>query len=67
MTTIKKMGEIISEISNKKIKTHKGFLKGSPDIIKISNKKILRSIDLRISNSLREGLLKTYRWYVNLC
>ena len=67
MTTIKKMGEIISEISNKKIKTHKSFLKGSPDIIKISNKKILRSIDLRISNSLREGLLKTYRWYVNLC
>ena len=67
MTTIKKMAEIISKISNKKVKKYKSFLKGSPDIIKISNKKILRSIDLRISTSLKDGLLKTYKWYLNLC
>ena len=45
---------------------HKSFLKGSPQIIKISNKKILESTGLRISNDLKDGLLKTYKWYLNL-
>ena len=66
MTTIKKMAQIISKISNKKIIKHKSFLKGSPQIIKISNKKILESTGLRISNDLKDGLLKTYKWYLNL-
>jgi len=67
MTTIKKMAQIISKISNKKIVKHKSFLKGSPNIIKISNKKILKSTGLRVSISLKDGLLKTYKWYLNLC
>ena len=66
MTTIKDMAQIISKISNKKIKTHKSFLKGSPDIIKISNKKILICINFNISTSLKDGLFKTYNWYLNL-
>ena len=66
MTTIKKMAEIISKISNKKIKKHKSFLKGSPNVIKISNRKILKSINFNISTSLKDGLLKTYNWYLNL-
>ncbi len=66
MTTIKKMAQIISKISNKKIKKHKSFLKGSPNVIKISNKKILRSINFNISTSLKDGLLKTYNWYLHL-
>ena len=66
MTTIRKMAQIISKISNKKIIKHKSFLKGSPQIIKISNKKILKSTGLRISTSLKDGLLKTYKWYLNL-
>jgi UDP-glucuronate decarboxylase len=65
-TTINKMAQIISNISNKKVKKYKNFLKGSPDIIKISNRKILRSINLQISTSLKDGLLKTYKWYLNL-
>ena len=67
MTTIKKMAQIISKLSNKKIIKYKSFLKGSPHIIKISNKKILRSINLRITTSLKDGLLNTYKWYLNLC
>lgn len=66
MTTIKKMAQIISKITNKKIVKHKSFLKGSPNIIKISNKKILKSTGLRVSTSLKDGLLKTYKWYLNL-
>ena len=66
MTTINKMAQFISKISNKKIKNHKSFLKGSPKIIKISNKKILKSINYKISTSLKEGIIKTYNWYSNL-
>ena len=66
MTTIKNMAQIISKLSNKKIIKYKSFLKGSPHIIKISNKKILRSINLRITTSLKDGLLNTYKWYLNL-
>jgi UDP-glucuronate decarboxylase len=66
MTTIGQMVKIISKLSNKKIKKHKIFLKGSPNIIKISNKKILKSINYKIDTNLKEGLLKTYNWYLNL-
>jgi nucleoside-diphosphate-sugar epimerase len=66
MITIGEMVKIISNISQKKIIKHKSFLKGSPKIIKISNKKILRGINYRISTSLKEGLLKTFNWYSNL-
>ena len=33
---------------------------------KISNKKILDSINYKISTKLEDGLLKTYQWYLNL-
>ncbi len=66
MTTINSMANFISKISSKKIKNHKSFLKGSPKIIKISNKKVLKSINYKISTSLHEGILKTYNWYSSL-
>ncbi len=66
MTTLGEMAKIISILSNKKIKNHKGFLKGSPNIIRISNKKILKAINYKISIDLKEGLLRTYSWYKNL-
>ena len=66
MITLGKMVKIIAKLSNKKIKRHKSFLKGAPSIIKISNKKILDSINYKISTKLEDGLLKTYQWYLNL-
>ena len=44
MTTIGQMVKIISKFSKKKVRKNKSFIKGSPNIIKISNKKILKSI-----------------------
>ena len=66
MITLGKMVKIIAKLSKKKIKRHKSFLKGAPSIIKISNKKILDSINYKISTKLEDGLLKTYQWYLNL-
>ena len=66
MTTIGEMVKIISNISQKKIIKHKSFLKGSPKIIKISNKKILNAVNYKISTSLKDGLTKTFNWYSNL-
>lgn len=66
MTTIGEMVKIISKLSNKKIIKHKSFLKGSPNVIKISNKKILKAINYKISTNLKNGLIKTYNWYLNL-
>ena len=66
MITLGKMVKIIAKLSKKKIKRHKSFLKGAPSIIKISNKKILGSINYKISTKLEDGLLKTYQWYLNL-
>tara|TARA_B100000902_G_scaffold253236_1_gene239752 strand:+ start:12514 stop:13533 length:1020 start_codon:yes stop_codon:yes gene_type:complete len=66
MTTIGEMVKIISKFSNKKIKKHKSFLKGSPSIIRISNKKILKLINYKISTNLKNGLFKTFNWYLNL-
>ncbi len=66
MTTISKMVKLISKLSKKKIKKHKSFLKGSPSIIKISNKKILKAINYKISIDLKSGLFKTHNWYLNL-
>jgi len=66
MTTIGEMVKIISKLSNKKIAKHKSFLKGSPKVIKISNKKILDAIKYKISTNLKNGLIKTYNWYLNL-
>ncbi len=66
MTTLREMVGIISKISKKKIINHKSFLKGSPKIIKISNKKILKAVNYKISTNLKDGLTKTFNWYKNL-
>ena len=66
MTTLGETVKIISRLSDKKIKNHKGFLKGSPNIIRISNKKILKAINYKILIDLKRGLLRTYDWYKNL-
>ncbi len=66
MTTIGQMAKIISKFSKKKIRKNKSFIKGSPKIIKISNKKILKSINYKIATNLKDGLIKTYKWYLYL-
>ncbi len=66
MISLKEMTEMISKISKKKIIKHKSFLKGSPKIIKISNKKILKSTNYKITTTLKDGLTKTFKWYSNL-
>ena len=63
MTTIGQMVKIISKFSNKKVRKNKSFIKGSPNVIKISNKKILKSINYKIATNLKDGLIKTYKWY----
>ncbi len=66
MTTLGQMVKIIAKLSKKKIKKQKNFLKGAPSIIKISNKKILSLTNYKISTKLKDGLIKTYQWYLNL-
>ena len=66
MTTIGQMVKIISKFSKKKVRKNKSFIKGSPKIIKISNKKILKSINYKIATNLKDGLIKTYKWYSTL-
>ena len=66
MTTINKMVKYISKLSKKKIKNHKSFMKGSPKVIKISNKKVLNLIKYKISTNLQDGIFKTYQWYSSL-
>ena len=66
MTTIGQMVKIISKFSKKKVRKNKSFIKGSPEIIKISNKKILKSINYKITTNLKDGLIKTYKWYSTL-
>ena len=39
---------------------------GSPKVIKISNQKILKKTNYKISTNIRDGLLKTISWYRNL-
>ena len=63
MTTIGQMVKIISKFSKKKVRKNKSFIKGSPNVIKISNKKILKSINYKIATNLKDGLIKTYKWY----
>ena len=66
LNTLREIVKIISKISNKKIAYHKSFLKGAPQIIRISNKKILKGINYKILVNLKDGLLKTYNWYLNM-
>lgn len=62
LTTFK----LISKLSSKKLNFHKEKLLGSPKIIKISNKKILKYLKYKIKIDLKEGLIRTINWYKNL-
>jgi len=66
MTTLGNIFSKISKISKKRIINHPSKIKGSPSIIKISNKKILKFLNYKISTSLKKGLTKTINWYTNL-
>ena len=64
-----KLGQIfsiLSKLTKKKLIKHKSKVSGSPNIIKISNKKILNITKYKISTHLREGLLDTIKWYFHL-
>ena len=66
MITLGSIFSLISKISKKKLIKHQSKITGSPNIIKISNKKILKLAKYRISTNLKKGLIKTIDWYSNL-
>ena len=66
MITLGKIFSMIGQISNKKVFNHGSKMLGSPKVIKISNKKILKKTNYKISTTIRDGLLKTISWYRNL-
>ena len=66
MSTLGNIFSTISKLSKKKLINHGSKMKGSPSIIKISNKKILKYLNYKISTSLKGGLTKTINWYSNL-
>lgn len=65
-TTIHKMLNLISNISNKKIKYLSKNDYSAPKNIKIVNHKIKRICNYYKFNSLRKGIEKTMKWYDNL-
>ena len=66
MITLGKVFSMIGKISNKKVVDHGSKIIGSPKVIKISNKKILKKTNYKISTNIKDGLLKTINWYKNL-
>jgi UDP-glucuronate decarboxylase len=58
--------KLIAKISNKRINYQPAKITGSPNVIKISNLKILKLLDYKISIGLKEGIEKTRKWYINL-
>tara|TARA_X000001036_G_scaffold437051_1_gene481526 strand:+ start:1859 stop:2902 length:1044 start_codon:yes stop_codon:yes gene_type:complete len=66
MITLGKVFSMIGKIANKKIINHGSKMLGSPKVIKISNNKILKKTNYKISTDIRDGLLKTINWYKNL-
>ena len=49
--------------SNKKVINRGSKMIGSPKVIRISNRKILKTINYKISVGIKEGLLRTIEWY----
>lgn len=66
MITLGKIFSLISKISDKKLVHLKSKINGSPKIIRISNKKILKLTKYKISTNIQQGLIKTINWYSNL-
>ena len=63
MLTLGKIFTMIGKFVNKKLVNHKSKVVGSPKVIKISNKKILKKTKYKISVNIKEGLSKTISWY----
>ena len=63
MITLGKIFSMIGKISNKKVVNHGSKMIGSPKVIRISNGKILKTINYKISVGIKEGLLRTIEWY----
>ena len=63
---LEKTFNYIAKISKKKLNYHAPKISGSPKIIKVSNSKILKLINYKISTTLKVGIIKTRKWYVNL-
>ncbi len=66
MITLGKIFSMIGKISEKRLVNHSSKMIGSPKVIRISNKKILKKTNYKISTGIREGLIKTISWYRNL-
>tara|TARA_B100001564_G_scaffold353542_1_gene362682 strand:- start:814 stop:1839 length:1026 start_codon:yes stop_codon:yes gene_type:complete len=66
MITLGKVFSMVGKISNKKVVNHGSKIIGSPKVIKISNKKILKKTNYKISTNVRDGLLRTINWYKDL-
>jgi hypothetical protein len=67
MTTLGKIFLLLSKITNKKLINHVSKTKGSPEIIKISNKKIREITKYKISTNIKQGLLKTIKSIIINC
>ena len=63
MIKLGKIFSMIAKISKKKLYNHESKMTGSPKVIRISNGKILKTIDYKISVGIKEGLLRTIEWY----
>jgi len=63
MITLGKIFSMIAKISKKKLYNHESKMTGSPKVIRISNGKILKTINYKISVGIKEGLLRTIEWY----
>ncbi len=63
MITLGKIFSMIGKISNKKVVNRGSKMTGSPTVIRISNRKILKTINYKISVDIKEGLLRTFEWY----
>ena len=63
MITLGKIFSMIGKISNKKVVNYGSKMIGSPKVIRISNRKILKTINYKISVDIKEGLLRTIEWY----
>ena len=63
MIKLGKIFSMIAKISKKKLYNHKSKMAGPPKVIRISNGKILKTINYKISVGIKEGLLRTIEWY----
>tara|TARA_B110000967_G_scaffold26766_1_gene24460 strand:- start:2159 stop:2563 length:405 start_codon:yes stop_codon:yes gene_type:complete len=63
MITLGNVFSMIGKFVNKKLINHKPKVFGSPKVIKISNNKIFKATNYKISVNIKEFLTKTISWY----